>query len=298
MVPGIYAVGSPSASSPVLVTANYKLSFDTLRRELSGLDVWILVLDTRGINVWCAAGKELFSTEEVVSKVQSTRLAELVSHRELILPQLSATAVGAHKVRKGCGFKVRYGPVAAPDIPKFLATGQADEAMRSVTFTLKERAELIPVELYAMGKPLLIMILAAFVLSGIGPGIYDFGAAWSRGLAAITATITGILAGGAVVPLLLNRLPWKQFWPKGLLTGMLTGLLTAIVFKASLSIMGSLALILWSGAASSFLAMNFTGSTPYTSPTGVETEMKRGIPVQIVLSVLALGLWIATPFIV
>ena len=54
--PGIYALGSPDKNSEVLVTANYKLSFDTLRKNLTGLNVWILVLDTKGINVWCAAG--------------------------------------------------------------------------------------------------------------------------------------------------------------------------------------------------------------------------------------------------
>ena len=56
--PGLYAVGRPTAASPVLVSANYKMSFDRLRKTLSGLDLWILVIDTKGINVWCAAGKE------------------------------------------------------------------------------------------------------------------------------------------------------------------------------------------------------------------------------------------------
>ncbi|MEJ2715640.1 MAG: hypothetical protein P8182_00635 [Deltaproteobacteria bacterium] len=44
--PGLYAVGEPDADSQVLVTANYKLSFDSLRRCLGGMNVWILVLDT------------------------------------------------------------------------------------------------------------------------------------------------------------------------------------------------------------------------------------------------------------
>jgi len=40
--PGIYALGSPDGRSPVLVTANYKLSFDLLRRELAGFaaSIW------------------------------------------------------------------------------------------------------------------------------------------------------------------------------------------------------------------------------------------------------------------
>ncbi|HQL32652.1 MAG TPA: hypothetical protein PK969_05305, partial [Treponemataceae bacterium] len=58
VTPGLYFIGSPGAASPVLVSANYRLSFDALRKELSGIDAWILVVDTRGVNVWCAAGKE------------------------------------------------------------------------------------------------------------------------------------------------------------------------------------------------------------------------------------------------
>ena len=50
--PGLYAVGNPDKDSDVLVSSNYKLSFDILRRSLQGLNVWILVLDTKGINVW------------------------------------------------------------------------------------------------------------------------------------------------------------------------------------------------------------------------------------------------------
>ena len=95
VVPGLYCVGNPEAESPVLVTANYKLSFDMVRIKLTGIDAWILVVDTRGINIWCAAGKNLFATHEVVRSVNTARLHEIIAHRELILPQLGATGVAA-----------------------------------------------------------------------------------------------------------------------------------------------------------------------------------------------------------
>ena len=97
VAPGLYIVGKPGAESPVLVTANYKLSFDSLRKELGGIDAWILVLDTMGVNVWCAAGKRTFSTEEVIRQVNGVGLDKLVTHRELILPQLGAPGVSAQK---------------------------------------------------------------------------------------------------------------------------------------------------------------------------------------------------------
>ncbi|MRR13544.1 hypothetical protein EG835_14080, partial [bacterium] len=67
--PGLYAVGHPTQDSPVLVTANYQPSFDAVRSSVAGIDVWLLVLDTNGINVWCAAGKDLFGTVEVSRRV-------------------------------------------------------------------------------------------------------------------------------------------------------------------------------------------------------------------------------------
>jgi CO dehydrogenase/acetyl-CoA synthase gamma subunit (corrinoid Fe-S protein) len=96
--PGLYAVGNPDNESPVLVSANYKLTFDTLRKNLSGLDCWILILDTNGVNVWCAAGKGTFGSEEVVNRIEKTGLSDIVTHRKLILPQLSASGVSAQEV--------------------------------------------------------------------------------------------------------------------------------------------------------------------------------------------------------
>ena len=109
VAPGLYCIGTPDQNAPVLVTANYKLTFDVLRRELGSINAWILVLDTRGINVWCAAGKNLLSTSEVIKRVQLTGLGKVVGHRQLVLPQLAATGVSAHQVKKGSGFKVIWG---------------------------------------------------------------------------------------------------------------------------------------------------------------------------------------------
>ena len=133
--PGLYAVGTPDKASPVLVTANYKMTFDVLRKELSGLDVWILVLDTKGINVWCAAGKGTFGTKELVHRIRVVSLEKIVNHKRLILPQLGATGVAAHKVKEETGFNVHYGPVRASDLKRFISDGyRADKEIRRVTF--------------------------------------------------------------------------------------------------------------------------------------------------------------------
>ena len=298
VAPGLYAVGKPGTGSPVLVTANYKLSFDSLRRELASIDAWILVLDTRGVNVWCAAGKKTFSTSEVIRQVTRAGLERLVSHRELILPQLGAPGVSAAGVKKGCGFKVIWGPIRAGDLQAFLTNGYRTETgMRQLTFSIAERTVLIPVELSLIVRPTLAVLLAVFVLSGIGPGIFSFSAAWFRGLNGAAAYLCGLLAGAVTVPILLPWLPTRRFYIKGIFTGLAAGILLNLSLGANLTRLESLTIMLMATVVSSYAAMNFTGATPFTSPSGVEKEMRQGIPIQIVALGVAIVAWVAAPFV-
>jgi len=298
IAPGLYGVGSPDAGSPVMVTANYKLSFDSLRGSLAGIDAWILVLDTRSINVWCAAGKGTFATGEVAERVNAVALEKVVTHRRLILPQLSATGVSARQVKHLCGFEVVWGPVHARHIKAFLDAGmQATPAMRKVTFTLRERVELIPVELNHMGRPSLYVIPALFLLSGLGQGFFSVTAAVSRGLSAVLAYLSAVVAGAVLAPILLSWLPGRAFALKGAVIGAATGAVLSATFAGQLARSEMVALTLFIMAVSSYLAMNFTGSTPFTSPTGVEKEMRRAIPAQAVGALAAVILWVSNGFI-
>jgi len=295
--PGLYAAGRPGPDDPVLVTANYKLTFDALRKELSGINTWILVLDTRGINVWCAAGKGTFATDELAKRIALTQLDQVVHHRELILPQLGATGVSAVKVKKATGFKVIWGPVQARDLKAFLDNGRrAEKRMRQVTFSLPERLVLIPVELYHLPKPTIWILVGIFLLSGIGSSIFSISMSWSRGLMAAGAYLTGIIAGTVAAPALLPWIPGKAFAIKGAIIGVVAAIGLLIGLAGSWGGLEALALILFTTAISSYLAMNFTGSTPFTSPTGVEKEMRKAIPLQAVAVLLAAVVWVATPF--
>lgn len=295
ITPGLYAIGRPSPESPVIVTANYKLTFDAVRSSLAALNLWLLVVDTRGINVWCAAGKGTFSTEEVAYQIHRTKLAEYVSHRKLILPQLSAIGVATMHLKHMTSFRAEFGPVRVTDLPRYLSGGVDDiEQMRSVTFTMKERLVLIPVEVCMMYKQLAVLILFAVLVSGIGPDIFSAKNAVSRSWQFILATGLAIIAGSVVTPLALPWLPGRQFWLKGLPVSALAAMLFA-AFSSS-GFPATLALGLWIVATGSYLAMNFTGSTPYTSLSGVEAEMRKGLVVQIGLATLALLLWLAAPF--
>ncbi len=297
VAPGLYCVGTPDHDAPVLVTANYKLTFDVLRRHLESINAWILVLDTRGINVWCAAGKELFSTGEVVKRVRQTGLASVVEHRRLILPQLSATGVCAHQVKKESGFKIIWGPIRAEDIRAFFQNDfKADNSMRRVTFPISERLALVPTELSHLVKPSLLALLGIFIASGIGSSIFSLAAAWPRGLMAAAAYIAGILAGALLAPLLLPWIPGRPFALKGAITGFICGIGIVLIFYTALHFWESLALLLCTAAISSFLSMNFTGSTPFTSPSGVEKEMRKAIPLQAIALTIAVVAWIGSGF--
>ena len=291
--PGLYRVGAPEPSSPVLVTANYKLTFDALRVELKEVDAWILVLDTKGVNVWCAAGKGTFGTDELVRQVQGTGLSEIVSHRKLVVPQLGAPGVAAHEVRRLCGFKVVYGPVRARDIKSFLeAKMQATDDMRRVTFSLSERVEVIGVELTAVLK-WIIPIVAVMVLLPGGESIVDRVRA-----VMLTASpiLMGVLAGVVLVPILLPWIPGRAFSLKGAILGATVVGATLALTPGVHSVAANIQVFLLGTAAASFLAMQFTGATTFTSPSGVEWEMRRALPLQIGAAVIAGGIAVVRIF--
>jgi hypothetical protein len=299
--PGLYALGNPNDQSPVFVTANYKMSFDRLRHSLRERSGWIIVLDTKGINVWCAAGKGTFGTAELVSRIESSGLKQIVAHRELILPQLGAPGVSAHQVTKLSGFNVIYGPIRADDLPAFFDAGlKAAPAMRQKSFTIQERIALIPMELLPALKKAFFIILAFLFVSFLA-GAGKFGSdAFRHGLYSIPAILTAILAGAVLTPLLLPWMPGKTFSFKGLVLGFLAGvLLTASRWGNGVLLADRLEMAAWFfliPALSAFLAMNFTGASTYTSLSGVKKEMRRAVPLEIGGGVIGIILWIGSIF--
>lgn len=297
VLPGLYAVGSPRADSPVLASANYKLSFDALRRELEGLDAWILVLDTKGVNVWCAAGKGSFGTEELVRRVAAVRLREVAPRATIVLPQLAGPGVDAAAVAKRAGFRLAWGPVRAADIKAFLAAGmRADAGMRRVRFGLRERIALAPVELVHAWP----FLAAAVPLAGA------YGLPLDGGWAARAASVLGLLAGAVAMgtvgaPALLPLLPTRSFAAKGAFLGAAWGAAfsAAVVagtvaspggtpsdLAAALAISGG---TLASAAASAYFALNFTGSSTYTCQAGAALEVGRSLAPIIAGAVLGLA---------
>ncbi len=265
--PGLYAVGNPGPEAIVLATANYKPSFDALRKELSNLDTWVLVLDTKGVNVWCAAGKGTFGTDELARRIEATRLKDVVSHKTIILPQLGAPGISGHSIKAMTGFRVVFGPVRAHDLKPFLKNNmQATSAMRTVRFDLWDRVAVIPIELVMVMKYFLILLCVVA------------GWKWFAGnltlahMVSSTLPLLGALLLGTIgVPVLLPWIPPRSFalkgWGMGLLWTLAVGLYQG---WGMIPFLGNLLLL---PAISAFLALNFTGSSTFTSQTGVNREI-------------------------
>jgi acetyl-CoA decarbonylase/synthase complex subunit gamma len=299
---GLYALGTPDNNSSVFVSANYKLSFDRLRSALTGRSAWILVLDTKGINVWCAAGKGTFGTDELIRRINISNLNNIVSHRKLILPQLGAPGVAAHKVKQISGFKVQYGPIRAEDLPAYLdANYKTTAPMRLITFPLKERAVLIPVELVEAIKPFLIIATVLFVLGGIGGPSGFWANAQNHGLFAVLALLCAVIGGTVLNPLLLPYLPGRAFSIKGFSIGIVIALI--LLYLRDINLLGwpgrieALAWVLIIPAVSGYLAMNFTGCSTYTSLSGVKREMRWALPLEIACAATGLVMWVGAIFI-
>jgi len=278
---GLYAVGKPDDKSPVLVSANYKLTFDTLRKNITGLDCWLLILDTKGVNVWCAAGKGTFGTKELINRIDQTGLAEIVSHRQIILPQLGASGVNSIEVAQKTDFTVVFGPVRAADIKRFIADGyHATPQMRRVNFTTLDRLVLTPVELVSTLKTSLFVFGVLFLINLFATrqfGFYD-----------LVVYIGAVFTGTVLTPLLLPIIPGRAFSWKGWLLGMVWTVYVIWLFHWFSQGFWLLAIgyLLLLPSVSAYLAMNFTGSSTYTSPSGVLKEMRIALPLIITSSLL------------
>ena len=268
--PGLYKLGDPDKSSDIIVSANYKLSFDAVRDSLQHIDCYILVLDTKGINVWCAAGKGTFGTDELVKRIRLAELTKRVEHRRLIVPQLGAPGISAHEVFNRSGFKVEYGPIKASDLPEYLKERKTTPEMRKVKFPLKDRLILIPIELTHLLLPTIVLTLILYFFAGP--------------LASL-AVITTVLAGTVLFPTLLPFIPTSDFTTKGFILGIIVAIPFSILYLTNpntspgASILGSIIPLLIIPSVTAYITLNFTGATPLTSKSGVKKEIYRYIPI-------------------
>jgi acetyl-CoA decarbonylase/synthase complex subunit gamma len=290
--PGLYAAGNPGPRSDVFASANYKMSFDKLRAALDGMDAWVLVLDTGGINVWCAAGKGTFSTEELIGRLRSEKLSEVVSHKgkRIVVPQLGAAGVSAHVVARETGFKVGFGPVAARDIPAYVAAGyKADRRMKTVPFGILDRLVLTPMEIIPAMKWYPLFFIFVLAIFGINPSGVSISDALSFGAPYLLLGLVAVFSGAFVTPLLLPWIPFRSFAVKGWITGLAVVYIVTRFLWAGGRPSSELAsfTMLFFPLVGSYLALQFTGSTTFTGMSGVKRELKTALPLYMIFAAVS-----------
>lgn len=195
---GLFPVGAPGPDAPVLLTGNFTLTVRRLRDALQGRDAWLLVADTKGINVWCAAGGGLLTHHQVIAVIRFSGLEDHVNHRQIVLPQLCATGVEPRRITDATGFTAQWGPARMEDLPGFLDRGQrVKPSERFMRFPLWERLEMA----LMWWLPLAVLVLAVvWPLSG--------GAVLGAAEVALACGIFGIFG---LLPWLPMR-GWRR-WP-------------------------------------------------------------------------------------
>jgi NAD-dependent dihydropyrimidine dehydrogenase PreA subunit len=143
---GLIRIGSPDRDAPVFLTGNFRLTVERVRHVLEGvdgLDAWLLVANSGGVNVWCAASGGMLTNHGVVSVLKTSGIGALVDHRRVILPQLAATGVEGREVLVKTGWHVVWGPVDARAIPAFLDNDlRKSREMKTVRFPWPQRVEM------------------------------------------------------------------------------------------------------------------------------------------------------------
>lgn len=291
--PGLYAVGNPTAESDVFASANYGMSFNYLREALHGMNAWILVLDTKGINVWCAAGKGTFGTAELVNRVKVTGLERVVQHKKIILPQLGAPGVDAASVQRQTGFRVMYGPVLAKDIKGYVDGGyKATGDMRRMKFGMMDRIVLTPMEINPALKKYPQFFLVVFIIFGLQREGVIFKAAFYDGMPFMAGGLVAVFTGAFLTPVMLPFVPFRSFAMKGLLAGLAVFVPLSFVWADLFlySEVVQLAFVLLFTAFTSYFAVQFTGATTFTHLSGVKKELKYALPLYIVTAALSVFL--------
>jgi NAD-dependent dihydropyrimidine dehydrogenase PreA subunit len=165
---GLVRIGTPGPSSPVFLTGNFRLTLERVQRALEGIDAYLLVANSHGVNVWCSATGGLLSNHDVISVLKTSGIEDLVHHRQVILPQLAATGIEGEIIREKTGWRVVWGPVYAKSIRAFLSNGLVKTAeMRTVSFPWQQRLEMAVA--WAFPISLLSLLVFPFWREGLLP---------------------------------------------------------------------------------------------------------------------------------
>jgi NAD-dependent dihydropyrimidine dehydrogenase PreA subunit len=247
---GLMKIGNPRRDSPVLVTGNYTETVRRLRKALKGENVWLLVANSKGINVWCAAGGGHLTHHDVISAVVTSGAEAKIDNHELVLPQLGATGIERQKITEATGWTTIWGPARLEDLPSFLHQGRrATPRQRFMRFPLWERLEIAVMWVI----PMIIIGILLFALLG----------GWRVGFAVGVVVCVLVFGIFAALPWIrvTGQLRWVTF-SLFALSGFAFGSMVLWIFGGvsvrDLSLTGTAAVV-----AMALLSIDLTGTTPW-----------------------------------
>jgi ubiquinone/menaquinone biosynthesis C-methylase UbiE len=275
--PGIYKSGNPNSKSPIIVTANYLFTYIRLMKDIQEIDAWVLCVDSRGINVWCAARGPDFGNKQIIEAVKASGIGKKTDSKTLYLPQLAAGGVAVPKLPKNTEdfpFRsVKYGPVWSKHLPQYLKDKPAKKPdfMKLAKFTLYHRMRgfithstfLLRKIFFWPSMGLLLFLLIAGVFIQDFTRLIFVGEIW---LAVLVANL-----------LITTLFPLTNFTRRFVVKGIIFGILNVVVFGFILWLINqSIPFVLWNSVFLFWLAffstMSFSGYTFSTSITEISNE--------------------------
>ena len=289
--PGVYKSGNPDKNAPIIVTANYLYTYIKVMRNLEDVDAWVLVVDSNGINVWCAARGDDFGNSQLIDAVKATGIHQYTSSRVLILPQLAAGGVSKPDLpenTKEFPFRIKYGPVWSNDLKEYLKSEpkKKPERMKRAKFTLSHRIRAgITHTTFLLRKVFLIPLFILFFTLGFLDYVNIFNKFWMIGDLFVWILFPNLL--------LTFFYPIANFTRKFIIKSILFGALNMIILGFTTWILrGSLlftylnlVFLFWIGF---FTTMSFSGYTMRTNPREIQNEYKLFKKINYILLPLAL----------
>jgi hypothetical protein len=294
---GLFSFNGADSESPVLVTTDYYLTSHRVREtiEEDNLKCHLLVVDGRGINVWCGSRGGHVDTDSILDAINQTGLADEVSHRNLILPQLIASSVSKAVLAEN-GWKAIFGPVEINDVSDFIENEcEKTREHSTVSFDLHARLENNMAHIVFETVMFLVMTPIFWLLASLG-GLFAawFGYWWSN----LLYIVLGVWVLGTFMAIADPIMPTTSGYVRGLLTGLLA-LFVWKMFLLGLATLSPLAVVYeWAWLDTSgltilglslFVGFNWGGATPYLGEDQMIRDIVAGLGTLVLL--FALGFY-------
>lgn len=293
--PGLYVVGNPTKDSKLLVTANYYWTVNDVYNSLikQKFDCYLLIIDSNGINVWCAAGGGHFTHTQIIDALRLFDVEEFINHKNLVLPQLAATGVDQKELKK-FEWKPKFGTTYIEDVSSIKEENSDRKLsdLRKIKFDLRFRTQMgLQHTFFVLLVLFLPLICLTWILSLFGDSGFSFMFNASFQLTIIAIIISMIFA--LIYPAFnfINSFLWK-----GIVVGILVDILLLYylsVYNNSLNFATSLFWLSLVFLICIFICIDFAGHTPYSNHLAVESDLVfLSIPaiILIITAIIAISL--------